>query len=327
MLKKLLFPFTALLILTLLALPVYRLLNPGITIPEPKASITDPNTVAHTWQWENFQEKREETQDSASGQETESGGEAEQEITYDVVAIYNALQEVRLHENGEVVIDNQARVELESAYVTMDPNLDAEGLAEIQELIRIGLPGIAGKQTAEIVADYYHYRQVEEEVLQQSDTQSLSGSAQSYEQLVELRRAYLGGGLADKLYGEEEVQTRHTLAMMKLTQNTDLSDEEKSERQQALQAEMQAELDRIRGTDAPATDSPQDDAEWQQRYNAFARERDNILAAGLSQEDQQAQIDALQSRYFAEDELERVSASDFLREEKAREEEADDEEK
>ena len=54
--------------------------------------------------------------------------------------------------------------------------------------------------------------------------------------------------------------------------------------------------------------------QWQQRYQDYATQRDQILTSGLAGNDQQQQLEQLRARLFAETEQRRVAALDRLEE-------------
>src|SRR5690606_18501460 len=100
---------------------------------------------------------------------------------------------------------------------------------------------------------YYEYRLAEEEInrkIQESlevangDVQAgvASPSLDNYEELVKLRRRYLGSQVADGLFAAEELQARHLYSSIAIQQNADLSDEEKQVQLQTLQNRLNERL-------------------------------------------------------------------------------------
>jgi lipase chaperone LimK len=320
--------------------------QPSVPIPSPNAAITDKNTIAHTWQWDKFSKKAATSlnSDDSSEAKSEKRTSMVEEVPYDVVRIYDMLQEVRLDETGNVIVDREAKNALEKAFAELGSDIGPFGISQLQDLIRIGLPGIAGEQTAEILAQYYDFRLAEEDLLAQSHALTTDEEAQNYEQLVKLRRSYLGHEVAEKLYAGEELQARHMLASMTLLRDPNLSDEEKQKQQEHLQQQLNQQLaslnlldtesamrDRVSqlreqgasdsdiftaraefvGAEQALTlaEADREQNQWQQRFDRFWQERQQIAQAGLSEADQQQQIESLLSSHFNGDEIERARNS------------------
>lgn len=322
---------------------ILSLRSPSVPIPIPSAAITDKNTVAHTWQWENFAEKKGVKTEKTNSQEVEDEEKPSpvDEVPYNVVLIYDMLQQVRLDENGNVLIDSEAKLALDKAFTELGPDMGPYAISQLQELIKIGLPGQAGEQTAEILAQYYDYRLAEEDFLAQSLAQSRDDEAENYEQLVKLRRSYLGHEVAEKLYAEQEIRSRHMFAAMNLLQDPNLSTEEKQQQQQQLQQRLNEQLasrnlldtelamrERVSqlreqgasdseifsaraglvGTEQAQAlaEADREQTQWQLRYGQYWQERQQITQAGLSETDQQQQINLLLSRHFNGEEIDRA---------------------
>ncbi|MGI1680251.1 MAG: hypothetical protein K6L75_16035 [Cellvibrionaceae bacterium] len=234
----------------------YRVLSQDKTLVPIPADTVDmqgknPNAIARQWQWENFidnkpaantdREKTEEDQSPLEG-----------EVPYDVVQIYNLLQSITLDENGGLVPDQTAKQALENGFMSLGSDLSSESMSELQDLIRIGLPGEAGEQAALILENYFQFRLAEEEFNQQMENplplaepgqmvEQLSAVDQ-HEKLVQLRRGFLGDEIADQLFAVEDTQAQHMFAAIKIQQNADLTDEDKQKQLAILQAELNNRL-------------------------------------------------------------------------------------
>lgn len=305
-----------------------------------------PNSIARLWQWENF--ATEQTAPKIIADSTdEEAGEPEpaevEDIPFDVVVIYDILQDIELTEDGRIVPDQTAKYALEKGFDDLGPDVSPEALEELQNLIRIGLPGEAGEEAARIMKTYYEYRLAEEEFnrqMENADAES-APSLENYEKLVQMRRQYLGEELADGLYAVEEVQARHMFATMDIYQNAELSDEEKQEQLQALQSRLNErllalgeltpdevaaqEVERLRQSGASAADiyaaraallgtgkaqelanADREEAHWQSHFSGFWEMRQNIMKASLDDEERERQIEQLLNQYFNPDEQERA---------------------
>jgi len=341
---------TAVLISCLVAMAVvgalvYRVLSidsslgPIATVPIPTPNADQQqNAIAHQWRWENF------TNTKSAPATDDENTKADQprptsEVPYDVVKIYTMLQNIQLDEYGRVVPDQAAKQSLEKAFDDLGPDLSPEAMAELQELIRIGLPGEAGEEAARVMENYYQFRLAETEFLQQ--TQNQLSDIDRYEELVQLRRRYLGNEIADKLFAVEDTQARHMLATMAIHQNADLTNEEKQSELDALQenlnnrlldlGELQPEeaaaeeVRRLRESGASDDDiyaireeilgaekarelaaADREEAQWQSRFNGFWQARQNVMQAGLDEAEKERQIEQLLGQYFPPDERERA---------------------
>ncbi len=326
---------------------VLSLRQPTVPAPLINTVITDKNTVAHTWQRDNIS-----SENGGSGNEKQQADQSPQdlsssnveELPYDVVLIDDILQQIRLDQNGKVLVDRAARKALDEAYLKLGADVGSFEISQLQDLIRVGWPGTAGEQMAEIFAQYYDYRLAEEDFLAETQEVTAEDAEKNYEQLVQMRRSYLGHEVAEKLYVEEEIQSRHMFASMSILRDSSLSEEQKRQGQAQLQQELNQQLSSLNLLDEELAleervsylrqqgaseaeiysaraeivgaqqaqalaDADREEAQWQRRFNQFWQEREQIVVAGLSEADQQQQIELLLSGHFSEDEIERARNS------------------
>jgi lipase chaperone LimK len=301
--------------------------------PQTEAQDKNSNTIAYRWQWQNF---------SAS----EEGGEpgpTSSEAPSNVVAIYRILQGIKLDENGRVVPDQTMKEALEQGFEELGPDLSTAAMSELQKLIRTGLPGRAGEEAAQILENYYRFRLAEMEFEGQPINQS---PADHYEELVELRRSYLGAETADKLFEVEDTNGRHMLAAIAIQTNPNLTDEEKQAQQTALQEQLNDRLlalgllqpeeaaaqkvQRLREQGASSADiyaarkeilsaesardlaaADREEAAWHSRFNGFWQARRYVMQAGLDEVERDRQIEQLLEQYFSPEERERARLTSF----------------
>lgn len=320
-------------------------------VQKPSAVIQDQDTdtIAYKWQWENVT-KRAPKADARSSKVNESRPTGE--MPYDAVAVYKVLQSIKLDENGRLVPDQTAMQALEKGYSELGPDLSPQAMSELQELIRVGLPGQAGEQAAQILEDYYRYRSAEVEFNREIENQlTMAGrtgnelpTGDRYEDLVELRRSYLGKEVADSLYAVEDAQARHMFAALAIQQNADLTAEQKKAQQAALQERLNDQLlalgqlepqeaaaekvRRLRETGAASADiystrkeilgaesarelaaADQEEAQWQRRFNGFWQARRYVMQAGLDEVERDRQIEQLLEQYFSPEERDRARAT------------------
>lgn len=248
----------------------------------------EPRTVANTWR-SAPSEQRNETAFTVFGSAT----------TIDERAVREALREVRIDEHGNVVIDHMALSALRDGIASLGP-MDADRIAELQQIVRDGLPPPAGEQAATLIGSYYEYQQAAR-TLESTGEADLAQAQTRLDRLVELRHAYFGTETAEKLFGEEQAYARFMLASMQLAADETLSPEEKQQRQQALSRELP---ERLRVAEVPSEPQATElAADFPARYAAFEREKQAILSAGLAEEDKNAQIEQLLHDYFAPEEI------------------------
>lgn len=339
-----------------------------IPVPDKDIQNNKPNAIANRWQWENFTDAKPALE-SPTNSESEKADKPRQtgEVPFDVVMIYNILQSIQLDENGRVVPDLAAKQALEKAYDDLGPDVSAEALAELQELIRIGLPGRAGEEAARVLEDYYQLRLAEEEFNRQVENQMSSAAAgfdpqqaqqtppiDRYEELMQLRRRYLGDEIADQLFAMENAQAQHMFATIEIQQNADLTDEEKQSQLQALQDKLNdrllalgemtpeqvaaEEVRRLRESGASTDEiysareellgpvkaqelaaADREEARWQERFSGFWQARQNVVQAALDEAEKQRQIEQLFTQYFSPEELERARLTSYEWETRERE--------
>ena len=262
---------------------------------------TKINTIASAWQWEGEPLNR--------AQDTESlGADQHDKAKYQVrnqafmpfteESVFKALHAVNLDDNGDIILDDDALNALNSALDHSEFQLDAEGLEQLQGLIRKGLPGNAGEQTAQIVADFYQYLGAKNEFNSLYETnenadQSIESYETQYNELKALREVYLGTEASNKLFATSNANSRYMFESMKLEANASLSDDEKKQ-QQAEIIEQHEE----------ATISVNN---WNERYSVFLNDKHYIISSSLSDDQKRSQLADLMSQHFNDEELEAVS--------------------
>lgn len=321
-----------------------------IPVSKPRvARDQNTETIAHKWRWENIDKAEPATnadrKNSEASEARPAGG-----MPYDAVAVYKVLQSIKVDENGRLVPDQTAMQALEKGYSELGPDLSPDAMSELQKLIRVGLPGPAGEEAALLLENYYRFRSAEVEFNQRRESPTpvavagIKGqlpSVDRYEELVQLRRSYLGKEVADSLFAVEDTQARHMFAAIAIQQNAELTDEGKQAQQEALQAQLndrllalgqldpqeaaaekvqhlretgatnaeiystrQAMLGREGARELAAAD--QEEAQWQRRFNGFWQARRYVMQAGLDETERERQIEQLLNQYFSPEERDRA---------------------
>ncbi|MGQ9426645.1 lipase secretion chaperone [Gilvimarinus sp. F26214L] len=321
--------------------------NEGLVpIPTPNKDAQNPNAIANQWQWDNFTETKPDQAPTARSDAQADASGSPSEVPFDVVAIYNVLQSIELDEQGRVVPDQMAKEALEDGFAYLGPDISPQAMSELQELIRIGLPGEAGEEAARIMKNYYDFRLAEEEFNRQRPKNGDLPTAESYEELVQLRRRFLGDEIADGLFAVEDIQARHMLGAIGVQQSEDLTEEEKQSRQAALQEKLNdrllalgqlepeeaaaEEVRRLRETGASTADiysareaylgperaqelaaADREEAEWESRFERFWQARQQVMQASLDEAEQERQIELLLAQHFSPEERERARITSF----------------
>lgn len=250
-----------------------------------------PRTVAQAWQWNEFSR--------AERKSAEASDDRPAPAPFSAAGVHRALRDVELDANGLPVLDGKTLNILRTSFAEMKTGLSDAQVEELSRIVRSGLPGPAGEQAAKIVTDYYRYdvalRDLE---AQRPPPEGLASMQRQLEETVALRRQYFGYDVAAKLFAQEEAYAQFTLASMRIQETPGLSEEDK----QRLQADLRNNIDAGVLPDKPDAR----ELEWQRRYAQFAREKQLVLDAGLSERDQKEQIEQLIATHFKENERERA---------------------
>lgn len=250
------------------------------------------STIETQWQWSHIHQRSQSTTQVKS-----------KSLPFTPKFVYEALKAVKLDENGNVIYDHNALLSLDEALLRMQNKLDSESLAILQNIIRDGLPGKAGEQTAKIVADYYHYLEAKDEFSRTSETLADTSVHQTvnaiendellYSELQALREVHLGHDVTNGLFRVTDADAEYMFASMKLDFNENLSEEEKKIKRREIQEKhTQRSINIIN---------------WPERYAAFQQSKQNIIGAKLNKEETQAQLTDLLNSHFNSDEQKRIT--------------------
>lgn len=257
----------------------YRTNTPALEID------SNQKTIATAWQWE------------------ESVNTPVEKITatFSEKSVYSALQRVRLDNQDNVIIDHEALIALNATLDDSRLQLNEQALAELQIIIRQGLPGNAGDDVAKIVADYYSYLEASKEFNAIYETDSANPQAientteeheANYRELISLRELYLGSDTSSKLFSTSDANASYMFDMLKIEKSTDLSDEEKQQKVAEITARHAEQTINI--------------SNWNQRHGVFLAAKQNILAAAISAQQKQTQLTELMHQHFNPEELAHV---------------------
>ena len=250
------------------------------------ASSSD-KTVATVWNWSTPNKANDSDKTAPSGAFSEE-------------AVYNALKRVRLDAQNNIIIDHEALIALNETLDNSRLQLDAQSLADLQAIIRQGLPGQAGEDVATIVANFYNYLTAEKEFnalyenasLPQPTESTIEAHEENYRELMSLRELYLGSDVADQLFETSNANANYMFDMLKVEQATHLTEEEK------LQQRMEI-MDKH-------TENTINITNWNSRHKAFINAKQNIQSAAISTAEKQAQLTELMQQHFSAEELNHV---------------------
>jgi hypothetical protein len=251
------------------------------------------STIATAWQWSQVNEH------TSKATAAENSRKA---LPFTPKFVYEALKAVKLDEYGNVIYDHDALLSLDEALLRIQNKLDKESLNILQALIKDGLPGKAGEQTAQIVSDYYNYLEAKDEFSRTSDILSDSSGHETinavesdqllYAELKSLRDLHLGDDISSSLFRVTDSDAQYMFESMKLDVNQSISEEEKAKKRLEIEAQHIQ-----RSINIP---------NWPNRYSAFQDAKQKIISASLKNEEKQRQATELLHSHFSSLELKRI---------------------
>lgn len=254
-----------------------------------------PLTIAQAWQ-ENLN-KKTSNQNTPSKPQNQAGetqdNESENTPSLDYTYIQKEIGKIRLSEDGTVILDEMTLSALRDAFPVNHLNLTPEMLQELQEILKQGLPGIAGEQAAEIVSNFYEYMEAKKDLNDLfRDVQVKPGTHE--EALAEekaLRELYLGKEIADQLFKKEDQTSEYMLKAFRIASDQSLSHEEKEKEKNKLNIEfINNEIEN-----------------WDARYQSYLEEKNTLKAKQLSTEEYNQAVIQLRNQHFSVQEQARIS--------------------
>lgn len=214
-------------------------------------------------------------------------------VSFDEVQILEALNSLKLDEQGDVVFDNVALLALGDILEKNYRNLDGPSLIELSALIKRGLHGNAGEQIAQVAADYFNYLNARDEYYHSYEpTDNLATNRSQFEELKALRELHLGGHVANQLFELSDANANYMFDSMLLEKNNHLNEAEKQQQQAGI---IQRHLAETIGV-----------VNWNTRYPRFLADKQHILNADLNASDKRMQVNLLMPQHFTAQELEKV---------------------
>lgn len=263
--------------------------------PQLTPSNPDNNkpSIATEWQWQAPSERE-------APSKTDMTPEAKHPFTAE--SVYNALQAVKIDEDGNIVLDHDALLSLDETLERIHNRLDKDSLSALQTLIKEALPGKAGEQTAKIVGDYHQFLDAKEEFSRLNETvidpdsegtlASLQRDANLYKELQTLREVHIGKEATDKLFRVSDANAHFMFDSMKLEYDTDLTPAEAESKRKRIEARHIEQSVNI--------------TDWPERYKAFLDNKQNITSAQIGTEEKTRQLTESLQQHFNEEELGRI---------------------
>lgn len=215
--------------------------------------------------------------------------EAKSLLEFSPEAIVEALDEVRLDVNGNLIVDHQAYLALRRVLGNNRLAMDALSLSVLQELIQYAMPGDAGSQVAHIAGNYYQYVKARTEFneLHKENYVNLDFAARQKE-LKRLRSTYLGEEISVQLFGQSDAQNLYLYERFNIESETQLSPLERDRRLTQSQEKYTSSILDVYG--------------WRSSYQEFTKEKDRLVKQDLSAEQKRLQVEQAFARYFDEHE-------------------------
>ena len=262
--------------------------------------------------------------------------------------VEDALMMAKLDNVGALILDEQALASLNLVVSRLPDNLTPQDIQKIQTLIKQAQPGEAGEQVAQVLGDYYSFKQAEKEWLKSGvATNSLQAAIDQLDKVTVMRQDYLGQAVADKLFLGQQQQASLSLQKMAIQQDTGLSAQQKDSELALLNVsygntspalnetgdvqvqQLNSDVQSMRLAGATHSDihamrvdvlgeqaasqvaaMEQQQQQWDSRYQSYSQEKQHILDSALTETDKQQQIEALLSTHYSSDELAGARAYD-----------------
>jgi len=213
-----------------------------------------------------------------------------------------ALQAVKIDAEGNIILDHDALTSLDEALERIYTRLDAESISILTALIKDSLPGTAGEQTAQLVNDYAQFLLAKDEfselyensnpIASEQTLDSLNNDQALYGELQSLREVYLGKETTEQLFRISDANATFMFESLKLAENDTLTDVERRERQNYIQARH--------------TEQSVNIPNWNQRYADYISDKNTIVSAAISDDDKRSQVSDLLKERFNSDERRRI---------------------
>lgn len=209
----------------------------SVALPAVKAD----QTLAKHWKW---------LSRSKAGTKLAIEEGQDQRLPFTEQSVFDALQAVKVDENGDVVLDHDALVSLDETLERIYNRLDADSTLKLQDLIKTALPEKTGEQTAKLVGDYNNFLQAKEQFDQihsaapigPQTVATIESDQLLYKQLQTLREVHLGQDTAQNLFHVSDANAEYMFESLKLGLDNTLSAEQIAARRAQIDAQHQEQI-------------------------------------------------------------------------------------
>jgi len=136
----------------------------------------------------------------------------------------------RADENGRMVANERARLNLEKLFALYTPTERQKKLEELQAT----LPPAAARDLADMLERYINYDAAQAQIFPPADLNSPEDGFNLLDGTHNLRVQYFGAEAANSMFGQEEKMQRELLRLMNLDKDESLTMEERAERAQQM---------------------------------------------------------------------------------------------
>ncbi|WP_428241776.1 lipase secretion chaperone [Gynuella sp.] len=261
--------------------------------------------------------------------------------------VASLLKDIPKDKQGNIVVNGYLLRSLNQLYDTLPHSEDMTECSKWIENSLASLEDPAKAQTSEILNAYCNYRTaLLISALDSQKAENSSSATSLNDQIFELRHQYFAPDVINKLFAEEEIQSRYMLAAMNTLNDPSLNGDEQKIRLQELQERFNSDISEIdspladiqrayeveklreqgaseseifsyrsrsMGADFAIEKSEEDlkIRELTSRYNYFLEQRQQIENSGLDSNDANEQISTLLKTMFTPEELQLLHTSHF----------------
>ena len=159
---------------------------------------------------------------------------------FDYELVELALQEVKLDEEGALLIDADTADVLLRAVAELPVDMDENILQRVMFLTTKGLPGPAGEQLALVLRNFFRYQQASTEISGLDNvTVGEVRSEHLFQQDVALKELYMGKEITAGLFGHKHLVRSYLFSRRKVNENSDLTRQQKKQRLAELEGQFQ----------------------------------------------------------------------------------------
>ena len=262
--------------------------------------------------------------------------------------VESALAMAKLDVYGQLILDDSARASLNLVVSRLPAKLSDTEIQNIQNLIKQAMPGTAGEQVAQVLGDYYQLKQAEKSWFENGmQANSPDAALQQLNEMVNMRREYLGEDVANQLFSKQHKQALFSLKRASLNQRSDLTELQKQDKINFLEQEfhsdshepkklestevtrLNTEINTMRSNGGSETEvqakrvevvgeqaalqvqaMEEHQQDWKNRYENYRQEKLRILDSAISAADKSEQIQRLLAEHYSSDELAGARAYD-----------------